>query len=296
MYEMALEEIEFTKEEFPIMTFEVQKDKKFYYPYEETIELNVSEYKNELGELNFFNNNIYLTYDNLTEYELDCHLSDIHTKYCKLQNQTIEPQGQYMINVKERIQKTNYAVKAHESNAFEIIQLFNKSKQQTDYTFNIGTENVLKIIINLNTAIDFALPVYFENKKELSLKCESKETNYECEINKTFCETNCKVEKDKQQQYKINIMSKSEKSILELGLIVKNEGGVSPDDGGNTDGGKGDEDSDILIIVLPTVIGGLVIIAIIVICVIRKRKKVTSDDIEPLSVGLKESELKEESS
>ena len=149
---------------------------------------------------------------------INCCLKNKDSQYCILKSdQSLESSDQYNIKVKERIQKMGYAVKVYESNKFEIKELLNKDKTSTKYSYNIAKDSTLKIILCLNEAINFDLPVYFENKKELNLKCQSHETNYECEINKTFCESHCKVGKE-EQKYKVNVLSKLEKSFLDIDI------------------------------------------------------------------------------
>ena len=95
-----------------------------------------------------------------------------------------------------------------------------------------------------------------------------------------------------ESKYKINVLSKSDKSILEIEVNIKN----LPNDERNGDGdGDGDGDTNVLAIVLPIVFGIIFIVVIIIICVLRKKRQLTSEDVtkELISVGLKDSELKE---
>ena len=50
------------------------------------------------------------------------------------------------------------------------------------------------------------------------LNCETNNTNYECNINKTFCESNCKVN----ETYPINILSKSEEPFFKIEILIHN--------------------------------------------------------------------------
>ena len=183
----------------------------------------------------------------------------------------------------------DYAVKVYESSKFEIKELLDKTKTSTKYSYNVAKDSTLKIILNLKEAINFDLPVYFENKKELNLKCQTHETNYECEINKTFCEKYCKAGKE-DQKYQVNVLSKLEKSFLDIEVDIKNE----TEKGGDNNG----EETNVLAIVLPCVIGGIFIIAIVIFCIIRskRRRNLTSEEVskELISVGLKDSEMREE--
>ena len=280
MLDMALQEIEYCKEEFPILELNVNKDKIFYYPYEDIFELNVSEYKNDLGEL-ILENNIYLILNDSTKLELNCYLKNEDTQYCKLKDDNnFNAQGQFSINVTERIQKMDYAVKIFKSNKFEIKQILNKAKTKTSYEFDINKENELKIILNLNENINFMLPVYFidNNNKKLNLKCGLNGINYECILNKTFFETHCNIGKGDERKFQINVLSKSEKSFLDIDILIK----YSEDE----------EDVNILAIVLPCVIGGILIIGVIIFCLLRSRKKEISNEEEVskelISVGLKD--------
>ena len=157
MYKMAYDEIESAKEEFPIMMLNVEENKKFYYPYDDLFDLNVKEYKEDLGELNI-KNNIYLVFQNTNEenkLELNCVINK-ENKYCQLQqNKSLELFGKYNIKLDERIQKKEYAIKAKESNKFDIIQLYNETTTETKYSYDYGKSDSLKIIINLIEEIKF---------------------------------------------------------------------------------------------------------------------------------------------
>ena len=290
MYKNAEEEIQSAKEEFPILALDIKSGKKFYYPYDDIFDLSVPNYKEDLGEL-ILEDNIYLSKGENTEFELNCYLKNKDSQYCILKNNnsSLESSDQYNIKVKERIQKMDYAVKVNESSKFEIKELLDKTKTITKYSYNVAKDSTLKIILNLKEAINFDLPVYFENKKELNLKCQTHETNYECEINKTFCEKYCKAGKE-EQKYQVNVLSKLEKSFLDIEVDIKNE----TEKGGDNNG----EETNVLAIVLPCVIGGIFIIAIVIFCIIRskRRRNLTSEEVskELISVGLKDSEMREE--
>ena len=108
------------------------------------------------------------------------------------------------------------------------------------------------------------LPVYFlDNKKQkVNLKCDLNNTNYECVLNKTFCETYCNIGKGEEKKFQINVLSKSEKSFLDIEVLIKN---------------SEDEDKvNILAIILPCVIGIILIIGVIIFFILRIRKKENS--------------------
>ena len=220
MYETALEEFENAEKEFPIFAFNIKGDKPYYYPYDDMFELNLTNYNDELDNLTF-ENNIYLNSENANKFGLNCYFKK-EIQYCQLKNKTFEQKGQFNITVKERYQALNFAIKAYTSNNFQIKQLFDKENMKTSYNFNLAKGDIFKITIKFNEAIDFNLPVYFNDKKELLLRCQLHEKNYECEFNKTFCESNCKVGKD-EQKFQANIMSKSEQTILNLDIFIKND-------------------------------------------------------------------------
>ena len=288
MFNMAEQEIENAKEEFPILELNVIEDKNYYYPYDDIFELNVKEYNEDLGEL-FFDNDIYLVYNNSTELKLYCLLNNSF-QFCKLQdNEILDLQGQFNIKVTERIQKLNYAVKIFDSNNFEIKQIINKERTKINYIFDIGKNNDIKIIINLNEEINISLPVYFNNDKTLNLKCEHNDKNYECTLNKTFCETHCNIGKNEEKKYQINVLSKSGNSFLNIDLYIKNSSNDNSDDNDNNK-------DYTLVIVLPCVFVGLVIISIIIFFIIKKRwKEISVKEISkgPISPLLKGNEIRE---
>ena len=290
MYNMAKEEIEQAKIDFPIMELNINKDKKYYYPYEDIFDLDVEKYTDELGQINI-DKNVY--FDEQTKLELNCTIKNNNSKYCRLKDiKTLETTGQYNIKVAERVQELNYAIKVFDSNKFEIKQFFDRNKSQSNYTFDLGKENTLKIILNLKEVIDFDLPIYFDDKKELKLNCGLVNNNYECEINKTFCESNCKVN----ETYPINILSKSEEPFFNIKVLIQNTTSGGGDD--KSDGGKDDDSSSktkkILVIVLPCVAGALVIIGVVIFLILRKKRKprLSSEEVskELITVKLKDDE------
>ena len=126
------------------------------------------------------------------------------------------------------------------------------------------------------------MPVYFNNQEELKLKCAINNIDYECEINKTFCESNCKVDATG-KNYKVNILSKSKESFFDIDVLIKNT--TSSQD---TTGGGG---NNTLVIVLPCVIVGVLIIAVIIFFICRKKRQtLTTDEVskELVSVGLRD--------
>jgi hypothetical protein len=276
MYKKAEKEIVQAEKEFPIMQLDFLNDKKYYYPYEDIFEVNVSKYTDKLGQLNL-DKNIYLVLDDNTKFELNCIIKNTtDSNYCKLKNiEDLKATGKYSINVIERIQEINYAVKVCESRKFDIIQFLDRSQSQTSYTFDLRTQDTLKISLKLKESINFDLLAYFDNKKELKLKCALNNDNYECEINKTFCESNCIVD-EKGKKYPINFLSKSEEPYFKIEVLIQKSSGINKT----------------LAIVLPCVAVALIIIAIVVIFVIRKKRKtkLSSQEInkELVSVGIKD--------
>ena len=297
MYKMAEEEIQQAEIDFPIMELNVNKDKIYYYPYEDIFDLEVEKYTDDLDMINI-DKNVYLVLNNQTKLELNCTIKNTESKYCKLNDiKSLEKTGQYSINVEERVQELNYAIKVFESNKFEVKQFLDRSKTKTSYTFDLGKEDKLKIILNLNEEIKFDLPIYFNNSKELKLNCISNNHNYECDINKTFCESNCKVN----ETYPINILSKSEEPFFKIEILIRNTTSSGSDDKSDSgsDGGKDSDSSKggnkTLVIVLPCVGAALIIIvAIVIIVVIRKKRssRLSSEEIskELVSIFTKDDE------
>jgi len=172
-------------------------------------------------------------------------------QFCKLKNdEELYLNGQFYINITERIQELNYAVKALQSDKFEIKQILNKENTITNYTYDMNKDNVVKIIINLNEKIDLSLPVYFNNDKNLKLKCKLIDYNYECELNKTFCETHCDMGSYEEKEYNINVLSKSEKSFLNISVYIKKKSSE-------------DDVKDSLYFIIPCVIGCFLIVFVL---------------------------------
>ena len=259
MFGIATEEIEYVKQEFPILELNVTFDKIYYYPYEDIFEINVEKYNNDFGELNL-NKNIYLVQNESIKYELLCSVSN-YFQFCKLKNdEELYLNGQFYINITERIQELNYAVKALQSDKFEIKQILNKENTMTNYTYDMNKDNVVKIIINLNEKIDLSLPVYFNNDKNLKLKCKLIDYNYECELNKTFCETHCDMGSYEEKEYNINVLSKSEKSFLNISVYIKKNSSE-------------DDVKDSLYFIIPCVIGCFLIVFVLAYFMTRIKNK-----------------------
>ena len=286
MYRMAEDEIEQAKIQFPIMEININKDNKYFYPYEDQFDLDVERYTDDLGEINL-NKSVYLVLDEQTKLELNCVIKNTSSKTCKLKDiKALETTGQYSIKVTERVQELNYAIKIFESNKFEIKQFLDRTKTQTSYTFDIGKADTLKIILYLNEEIHIDLPIYFDNKKDLKLKCKINNNNYECELNKTFCVSNCRVD----ETYPINILSKSNEPFFNIKVLIQNTTSGS----GDGSGGSGSSGNKALVIALPIVAGVIVIVAIVIIIIVVKKRKtrLSSQEIskELVSVGLKDDE------
>ena len=285
MYKMAEDEIEQAKKEFPIMEIDINKSKKSYsYPYEDQFDLDVERYTDDLGEINL-NKKVYLYLNEQTKLELNCVIKNTTSKYCKLKDiKALETTGNYSINVAERVQELKYAIKVFKSNEFEIRQFLDRTKTKTNYTFDLGKEDTLKITLYLNDKINDDLPIIFDNKEEIKLKCEISNNNYVCELNKTFCESNCRVN----ETHPINILSKSRETFLNITVLIHN----TTSGGGGATGGNGG--TNVLVIVLPIVGVVILIVAIFIIYrVIKRRKsKLSSQEIskELVSVGLKDDE------
>ena len=92
---------------------------------------------------------------------------------------------------------------------------------------------------------------------------------------------------EEEKKYKINVLSKTGKSFLDIDIQIKN---VAEEEK------KEEEGTDVLVIVLPIVFGVILIVGIVIFCIFRKKRQLTSDEItnELISVGLKNSEMKED--
>ena len=265
MYQMAEEEIEKAKKEFPIMKLDVGKD-KYYYPYDDIFELKVSGYNKKLGKLNI-DNGIYLISDQQNELKLNCVINN-YKQFCELKDAQVLTFGEFTLKVKERIQKMNYAVKVSESQKFQI-KKFDIDEDQTERNLTIEFDpknEVHKIQIILKEETDFLFPVCFDNHQELNLKCDMNNKIYECELNRTFYNRHCYNETEK---HKISMISLSEKTYFDIDLTIKTY----------FDKKTGDDDNDdntklILAIVLPCSIVVIAIIVILIYCLyFRKRKE-----------------------
>ena len=113
MIKMIKEEFQNAKENFPLMEINLKNNDQCLFLSNETkIEIISEEYRDFLSKVEI-SNGIYLESNN-SNIKLDCIL-DIREKFCLIKDK-IENYSIYNLNVPERIQTPNYAVKRHKGN------------------------------------------------------------------------------------------------------------------------------------------------------------------------------------
>ena len=109
----AEDEFESVKESFPIIKLDLTANGKIEYPKINKIEIIASNYDDITDEDIDISKGVFLT-NGKASIGLECFLK-VEEKYCIIKNK-IEKSGTYYLNVPERIQNINYAIKALKGN------------------------------------------------------------------------------------------------------------------------------------------------------------------------------------
>ena len=264
MYNQALEEIKDAKESFPILTINAQdKCKIFNDKNISKIYITSEEYKEELSDL-VLSDGITLEKDGKI-IGLNCTLNSSE-KYCLL-NETLNTSGEHTLKIKKRIQKENYAVKAHNS----IVKLYLKGVEVNEntakkYDFNYAESKDNNVIIYFNEELVDKVKVSTDGKE---IACVKNNSTLECKINNDVLPFNPN-ESNEFKKYEIKVNDYCGNEVYSFEVNVKNE-----DSGPST-----------LIIILASV-GVFMVILIIVFCIIRRKKNsknLNIDDMEETKI------------
>ena len=222
MFNMAREEIDKSKKEFPILELKVKGD--LYNLPMDNIALTVQQYTEDLGVLNLIEN-IYLVSET-ERHELICLLKNEGIQYCKLKDITsLKSSGEYILKVAERIQKQNYAVKVYESGKFNVNQLIDIEKLNKNYYFDYKYNNTFLISIYFaKETFDKVkdIPAIFDNNNEFKLTYQRDEEtcSYIYEINKTLISQKYNIIKE-YTNYKVNFISNDDELLFEINVNIR---------------------------------------------------------------------------
>ena len=219
----AINDIEDTKENFPIMSLDIDtpnNEKCFILPENPKFNIICEEYKDIIGNLEIKDGLKLINGDKTID--IKCYLNDTN-KFCEFKNINID-EGKYNLVVNERIQKINYAIKKQISK--KNLQIYNTNKElkidvektKKDYEINqnIKSKEIIKIIF-LQTPNK--VHVYNDNKE---IECKVNDLNLECEITKEILP----VDKDKPNEYKkyeLNIIDACNNKKYIINASVKEE-------------------------------------------------------------------------
>ena len=220
MYEMAEEEINEAKENFPILSLELKNENQCtLFSSLEKIEIISEEYKKKFESIKV-ENGVFLKSEDNKDVELECYI-DSEEKYCKIKN--LEKSGKFNLNVPLRVQNQTYAIKTSKGN--------NKIKIYLKETTINETETKKEYYIDYNNnENNNIIKISFENEPDESIKIKSgeKEIAYtkknnilELKIDETYFEYN-KTNSSEYKEYKLKIIDICDQEKYSFSIFVKN--------------------------------------------------------------------------
>ena len=181
MVNMVEKELNRTKQNFPILTFDLsKKDECSFFSKDTRIDIISNEYKDDLGEI-IIPDGVYLILNN-NSLKLECHLDPKNKYFLIKEGKAIS--GEYNIEVPSRIQKKKFAIKIHNSNLkiktyekeIKIDEVLTKKNYEIDYMKN--ESEIIKIYFLSEPDKDVHI---VNNGKKIN--CELKNLIMECPIN-----------------------------------------------------------------------------------------------------------------
>ena len=180
MIKTAEEEIEYEKNNFPLLKFNFNKNQCSFLGISDKFNINVSDYKESLGDLKFIDK-IYLESEN-DKIKIECILN-LENKYCEVKD-NITNNGNYYLNIQKRIQSDNYAIPVQRSLYYIKIYIkkinINETSTKNNYEIDYNIKESENIIINFISEPDENIRILNNNKE---IKCILKGLNLECKIN-----------------------------------------------------------------------------------------------------------------
>ena len=270
MRDMALKEIEDAKNNFPIMTVDLEE--KCFFPSEEKkIKIRSNEYIDKLNLVNV-TDGIFLNLDDKL-VKVECCL-DKKEKFC-VTKEKVEIDGNYSLIVPERIQRKDCAFKVNEGTSKSQVYVteikVNETETKNNYEIDFG-ENADGIIITIIFSSKPDKNVFVTNNNK-RLNCQLNETKMECKITKDDLPFD-EVKPNEFKKYTLKLIDLCSEEKYSFTVNVKN----SKAEPKKTEGGG-----------IPTVlivlicIGGVIILVVIAFFVYRaiRRKGDKGDTDEP---------------
>ena len=283
MRDMALNEMEDAKKNFPIMTVELE-DKCFFPSEEKKIKIRSDEYEDKLNLVNV-TDGIYLNLDDKS-VKVECFL-DTKEKYCVTKEKP-DIDGNYSLIVPERIQRKDCAFKVNNGTSLSEVYVteikVNESETKNNYEIDFGEkENGDNITIIFISEPDINVAVKNNDKK---IKCELENITMECLITKDDLPFD-EFKPNEYKKYTLKLIDLCNEEKYSFTVNVKNS---------KAEPKKKDDSHTILLIVLFVVVG-LIIIVVIAFFVRRAIKRKDRKDVlieEPANDGRDTSLMKEQ--
>ena len=220
MLNKAKKDIENAKNNFPIMTLDFNNTK----PEQCLILSSISKFDIITEEYKSFLNDVEISKGVVLKSEsksidLDCYLNSSN-KYCQFKNENIT-EGEYKLEVKERIQNKTYAVKNHTSEKF--IKIFNKLildqeklNIKTEIDFNsTPTETVTLPFLQISKEV-----YVYANNKVVPFKING--LNLQFDITKEICPVDTS-DPSKNKLCEIYVMNGCKNDGYKISVNVKEE-------------------------------------------------------------------------
>ena len=278
MLNKARNDIENAKKNFPIMTLDLDtpnEEQCLILPENPKFNIISEEYKEQLGNLEIkdgieLNNGIYTI-------DIDCYLNNTN-KFCKFKNENIN-EGKYDIEVKERIQRKNYAIKKQISK--KKLQIYNSDKElkidegktKKDYEINYNTKSIETIII-IFLQTPLGAHVFNDNKE---IECKINELILQCVITKEVLPVD-EVKPKEYKKYELNVTDACYNKKYSINVSVKE--GESDEDG--------EEETNYTWVYILVGVLGLIIIIVVIFFILKTLKRKKNIEIDEGETGLLE--------
>jgi len=280
---MVEDEIEFDKNTFPILTIELSdKDKCSFLDDLESqnkfglVSEEYTKYKEVLDKYEI-NEGIYLETEN-EKLKVSCVLNATE-KYCELGNEKkIEKSGEYTLNISERIQKINYAIKVHQSKMKIYTKKFeiDENKTNSNYSFDYAENQKQNIEIHFLSEPDEKISVMNGNK---TIHCVKNSLILECEVDKKIFEVDPNNPKE-YRKYELKVYDLCGVEHYSLDLNVKDSANKKPDEPSNNEQNNQNSKGLETWVIIVIIVGVILVLAIVLFFIIRACKKKNNIDVD----------------
>ena len=180
MYDMAEREINDAKENFPILTADIEKNQCSLFTQDNTKFNIVLDKYNDTFESADITDSFYLLSGD-SEIKLECKLNSSE-KYCIIKDE-VYTTGDYTLMVKERVQKKEYAIKVHNGTTkykLYINKIEVDENTEKKYEFDYGKTENGTVYLNFTDVPDETVRVMNKDKE---IKCNLENLTMKCLIN-----------------------------------------------------------------------------------------------------------------